>query len=154
MANFLLRLAVKKRFWGQLNFDSLNSLIEAVLNEKTNGKFPDELNRQLLIIKDEFLYVRSRRDSIIHNGEQISVMTDENGYHIEVWRESEKKIVPLFQYLSDRTKAMFTFGEVIAQIIFDEYSKEYGKVPLLLSALEGVCIPGFIKFLGVLPENQ
>lgn len=151
----LLRLAVKKRFWGQFNFDSLNSLIEAVSNGKTNGKFSDELNERLLTIKDEFIYVRGRRDSFIHNGEQVSVMTDEEGYHIEVSCESEqkKKIVPLLVYLSDRTNKMFNFGEKIAQIIFDEYCKEYGEVPLFLTALEGVCIPGFIKFLGVLPED-
>ncbi|MEE1131468.1 MAG: hypothetical protein UHX00_07625 [Caryophanon sp.] len=151
----LLKLAVKKRLWGQFNFDSLNKLIEAVSNGKTVEKFPEKLNKQLLNIKDEFLYVRDRRDSIIHNGEIISVMTDESGYHIKSKCASSGKeeIVPLFDYLAERTNNMFKFGESIAQIIFDEYNNEYGEIELLIVALEGVCIPKFIEFLDIRVEN-
>lgn len=152
----VLRLAVKQRYFGQINFDSLNSLIESVEKRKTAGKIPEGLKESLLSIKDEFLYVRGMRDSIIHNGEQISIMPDDDGYYLRIWSEEKgKKVyVPLLNYLSERTIEMFNFGEKIGVVIFNEFCKEYGDIPFRLVALEGVRIPTFINFLGILPDDE
>jgi len=152
----VLRLAVKQRYLGQINFDSLNNLIESLEKGKTDGKIPEGLKESLLSIKGEFLYVRGMRDSIIHNGEQISIMTKDDGYYLSIWSEDEEKevYVPLLNFLSERTIEMLNFGEQIGEVIFSEFCKEYGDIPFTLVALEGVCIPAFINFLGILPGDE
>lgn len=147
----VLRLSVEDRHLGQINFDSLNSLIESVEKEKTKGKISRELEELLISIKKEFHKVRNLRDSIVHNGEQITILTDEKGYLIEVLSEESngKNTVYLMDFLSVRTKKMILFGEGIAEIVFKEYCKQYGDVTLFLVGLEGVCIPAFIEFLNM-----
>lgn len=123
----ILRLAVQERHLGQINFDSLNSLIESVEKGKTDGKIPEGLKEALLSIRSEFHHVRDMRDSIIHNGEQISIMTKDDGYYIGIWSEEEKKdvYVSLLKFLSESTMKMLSFGEEIGELIFNEYCKKY-----------------------------
>lgn len=47
-----------------------------------------------------------------------------------------------------------TFGEDIARLIYEEYRKNYGDFNLGLLALEGICIPNFIKFLGIFKDEN
>lgn len=152
----VLRLAVDQRYLGQINFDSLNSLIESVEKGKTDGKIPETIKESLLSIKGEFLHVRKLRDSIIHNGEQILIMTKEDGYYLGIWSEDEKKqvYVPLLTFLSERTIGMLNFGNDISEVIFKEFCEKYGDIPFTLVALEGVCIPTFLNILGILPDEE
>ncbi|MCM3443346.1 hypothetical protein AB3Z07_27045 (plasmid) [Metabacillus halosaccharovorans] len=147
----LLMLSVDQKLLGQINFDSLNSLITSVEKGKTKGKLTSDLEKALLEIKPSFHALRDIRDFIIHNGKQLKIMTDENEYLIENFMKKEKSddYVPLLPYLSHITKEMLIFGEVIAHIIYEQYTKRYGEVPYFLVALEGVCIPSFIDFLGL-----
>jgi hypothetical protein len=147
----VLILSVDPKLFGQVSFDSLNSLITSVEKGKTKGKLTADLEKLLLEIKPSFHALRDIRDFIIHNGKQLKIMTGENEYLVENFIEKDKTddYVPLLPYLSTITKEMLIFGDEIAHIIYEEYTKRYGEVPYFLVALEGVCIPSFIDFLGL-----
>ncbi|EEL73519.1 hypothetical protein OCB08_19130 [Bacillus cereus] len=148
----ILRLTVAPKYVGQLSFDSLNSLITSIEKGTTKDKLPESLEKKLLSIIDSFHKTREIRDSIVHSGHQINIMTLNQGYAVKV-HSSEKgkpdEYIPLLPYLSEITKEMFSFGEDIARLIYEEYRKNYGDFTLGLVALEGVCIPNFIEFLGI-----
>ena len=151
----LLRLAVKERYIGQISFDSLNSLIESIEKGKTKDKLPEKLETIILSIKEEFLMVRDFRDSILHNGDQVRIFTGEEGYLLERGKEEGRdKRVSLLCYLKDRTNKMLDFGEKLAEITYEEYCGIYKEIPFQLTALEGICIPKFIEFLDLLPEDS
>lgn len=156
----ILRLAVKEGRIGQIPFDSLNNLITyAETKQRAIVNLPDDLIFLLKDIKSEFHLVRGIRDFIIHNGKQISLLTNENGYKLGPFDNGgaladytlgeERKHEDLIPYLSERTNRMLDFGESIAKIIDREFRRNHGNYPLSLCALEGVCIPSFVKFLGL-----
>lgn len=156
----VLRLAVEEGRIGQIPFDSLNDLITYAESSSRAARFlPNDLINLLVEIKSEFHLVRGIRDFIIHNGKQISLLSDKNGYKLgpfdntgalaEYEPEEERKHEDLIPYLAERTNRMLVFGETIGTIIDREFRRHHGDYPLLLCALEGVCIPSFVQFLGI-----
>ncbi|MED2844412.1 hypothetical protein [Bacillus toyonensis] len=156
----VLRLAVEEGRIGQIPFDSLNNLIiYAETNPRASRYLPDDLITLLKDIKSEFHLVRGIRDFIIHNGKQISLLSDENGYKLGSFDDTGalseytpgevRKHEDLIPYLSERTNRMLVFGEIIGEIIDREFRRHQGDYPLLLCALEGECIPSFVRFLGI-----
>ncbi|MEJ9115922.1 hypothetical protein LAV76_24465 [Bacillus paramobilis] len=153
----ILRLTVDPKYVGQLSFDSLNSLITSVEKGKTKGKLPESLEGKLLSIIDSFHKTREIRDSIVHSGHQINIMTLDQGYAVKIPSNKNgepDECIPLLPYLSEITMEMFSFGEDIAILIYEEYRKIYGEFPLGLVALEGICIPNFIEFLNIAPSQE
>ena len=153
----ILRLSVNRRMVGQIPFDSMNDLIKHAENNKNKGKLPKKLSCFLLDIKEEFHAVRNIRDSIIHNGKIVGIMTDSSGYYLVLGdkvKPSNALDIPLLQYLSEITIKMLDFGETIGKYILDEYTSTYGRFPIKLVALEGVCIPAFIKFINCSPRQK
>lgn len=155
----VLRLAVNRQVIGQIPFDSLNDLIKYAENDKSKGKLPKNISDLLVANKKEFEIVRDIRDSLIHNGKMIDIVTDNSGYHLvldKTIKPGDAFDTPLLQYLSDITIKMLDFGEKIGEYILEEYTNTYGEFQIKLVALEGVCIPSFIKFLNCSsePENN
>ncbi|MNO34248.1 hypothetical protein D3C76_242790 [compost metagenome] len=154
----VLRLAVEERDIGKVSFDSLNSLIAfAETNAKAEQFLPEVLISLLTNIKAEFDLVRNIRDFIIHNGKQISLLKDDKGYLIgpfndegaliELLPGENNKYEYLIPFLSQRTELMLKFGESIAEVIHVEFVRMHGEFPFMWCALEGVCIPSFVKLL-------
>jgi hypothetical protein len=156
----VLRLAVEEGRIGQIPFDSLNDLISyAETNPRAASNLPEDLIDLLKGIKSEFHLVREIRDFIIHNGKQISLLSDDAGYRlgpfdsngtITEYTPGEERIhEELLPYLAARTNRMFEFGETVGNIINREFRRLHGDFPLFLCALEGVCMPSFVRFLGL-----
>lgn len=148
-------LAVNPRFHGQISFDSLNTLIKNAENEKKKEKFPLELVEELLSIKPAFNSLKNIRDYITHNGKQLKIRTHIDGYHIENLenKETDEPYLPLLPLLSTLTMDMLSFSAEIAVIISNKYTEYYGEIPYPLIALNGICMPAFIDFLGLLEED-
>lgn len=155
----VLRLAVEESNIGKMSFDSLNSLMAFTeKNTKANELLPEDLILLLASIKSEFNLIKSIRDFIIHSGKQISLLKDQDGYKlgpfnddgilIEFLSGENGKYEYLIPYLSQRTENMLNFGEEIGRIIHREFIRMHGEFPFMLCALEGVCIPSFVKLLG------
>lgn len=156
----VLRLAVEEGRIGQIPFDSLNDLITyAESNSRAERYLPEDLITLLKDIKREFHIVRGIRDFIIHNGKQISLLTDKSGYKLgpfddtgalAEYNQGERRIhEDLNPYLAERTKRMLIFGEAIGGIIDREFRRHHGDYPLFHCALEGDCIPSFVRLLGL-----
>ncbi|MCM3037520.1 hypothetical protein M3579_16280 [Bacillus pumilus] len=146
----ILRLAVEQGHIGQLSLDSFNSLVESIEKENTKDKLSEDLIKILSSAKESFKKARGLRDSIIHNGKEINVMTKDDGYYISLYIEKKRgysEYVPALSFLAEITNEMFIIGEEIGDLIFQEYSKRYGEFTFWRVALEGVCIPAFIEFL-------
>ncbi|MEK4115656.1 hypothetical protein NST44_05570 [Paenibacillus sp. FSL W8-0919] len=161
----VLRLAVEEGRIGQIPFDSLNDLITyAETNPRAESYFPEDLISLLKNIKSEFQLVREIRDFIIHNGKQISLLSDDRGYRLGPFDSNgtladytpgkERNHEELVPYLAERTNRMIEFGEEVGIIINREFRRLHGDFPLFLCALEGVCIPSFVKFLGLNKSNK
>jgi hypothetical protein len=116
------RLAVEERYLGQISFDSLNGLITFSETPKTQERLPSDLIALFTEIKTEFHLVRGIRDVIVHNGKQITLMTDHSGYLLGPFDKDgallsfsensfeDRKYEALLTYLSDRTYNMIAFG--------------------------------------------
>lgn len=148
-------LAVNPRFHGQISSDSLNSLIKAVEKENAKEKFPEDLTKILQEIKPAFSSLKNTRDFITHHGKQLGFQTHPDGYHMEnpVNQEEAKVYIPLLPFLQEITLEMMNFSAEVAEIISKNY-KGFDEIPYYLIALEGVCIPTFIDFLGILEEEK
>ncbi|PDZ86120.1 hypothetical protein [Bacillus toyonensis] len=160
----ILRLAVEEGRIGQIPFGSLNDLINyAESNPRAVKNLPEDLIASLKDIKAEFYLVRGIRDFIIHNGKQISLLSDKSGYQLGPFDDSgtlaelnpgeERKYEDLMPYLSERTNRMLEFGEIIGGIINREFRRNHGDFPFYYCALQGVCIPSFVSFLGLKSMN-
>ncbi|SEL78469.1 hypothetical protein [Paenibacillus sp. OK003] len=156
----VLRLAVEEGRIGQISFDSLNDLITfAETNSRAAITLPEDLINLLKGIKSEFHLVREIRDFIIHNGKQISLLFDDKGYKLGPFNSNgtlveyalgeEILYEELMPYLAERTNYLLEFSEEVGFIINREFGRLHGAFPLMLCALEGVCIPSFVKFLGL-----
>jgi hypothetical protein len=138
----ILRLAVEERRIGQIPFDSINGLITfAESSPRAVQLIPEDLIILLKEIKSEFHLVRSIRDFIIHNGKQISLLTDKNGYKLGPFDNTgnlagyspgeDRSYEDLITYLADRTNRMLEFGEKVGIIIDREFRRHHGDFPLL-----------------------
>lgn len=156
----VLRLVVEEGRIGQIPFDSLNDLIAyAETNPRAASNLPKDLIDLLKGIKSEFHLVREIRDFIIHNGKQISLLSDDKGYKlgpfdskgtlVEYAPGEERSHEELMPYLAERTNCLLEFGEAVGKVINREFRRLHGDFPLFLCALEGVCMPSFVRFLGL-----
>lgn len=155
----VLRLSVEERRIGQIPFDSLNDMIAFSETKRGQECLSKQLVELLKGIKAEFHLIRNMRDFIVHHGKQITLLTDDNGYKLgpfdstgnlaEFVPGEERKYEALMPYLAERTQCMLSFGDEIGNIIFNEFQNQHGKFPFSYSAIEGECIPSFIRFLAL-----
>lgn len=152
----ILPLAVDPKYYGQLSFDSFNSLLTKTENGKAAGKLPESAEKIILAAKESFVHVKDIRDSIIHRGLQLDApMTKEDGYYLTINNENgEPGEQRLLDYLSDITKQLLGTAEDLASVVWEEYTSRYGKLPFSYVALAGVCIPDFVKFLDISKEEK
>ncbi|CAM3699070.1 hypothetical protein [Marinicrinis lubricantis] len=77
-------------------------------------------------------------------------MTKEDGYYLEIRDQNggtgQKH---LLSYLAELTVDMLSVADQPSKVIYEEYCKRYGPIPLSYVALVGVCIPAFVQFLGL-----
>ncbi len=147
----VLNLAVEPRLVGQLPFNSFNDVINAIESGKLKEKLPEEAQRAILSVKSSFLHVRHMRDDIIHNGKQLlAPMTKDDGYYrIEDKGDGTQLQEPLLTYLSRLTVDLFHVADKLSEVIYNVHIERYGPISQQYVALVGVCIPTFVKFLGI-----
>lgn len=142
--------------------DSFNNLLQFIKKGHAEGRIPPVIIEIFLENEELFENIKTIRDLIIHKGKEPVIYTIDDEYYFSLHTGSnypfknvvkdilgtEKEMYPLFPYLSKITNSMLlmthNLGMEIAEIL---------KLKLHLSALEGVCIPGFISFLALTNEG-
>lgn len=143
--------------------DSYNTLLKYVKNDNNKGKIPKELIEEIKKGEKIFNIIKSTRDSIIHKGDEAIIFRDGNEFSFAILKFSSEGQVnlienilntedlkyPIIKYLSKLTNMVIEFLEELADIIYYVWcKKENEDINIWLSALEGICMPKFIGFLG------
>jgi hypothetical protein len=147
----VMRLAVDPKKQGQINLNSFNDLITKIENNKVGDKIPEAAQKSILDVKTQFMNVKDFRDKLVHNGKLVFIMLKDGEYWIGnlVNDRGQEISLPLFDYLKSITIEMMNVADDLAIVIYEEYRSRYGDTPLFYTALDGVCIPSFVEFLGL-----
>ncbi|BAE82595.1 hypothetical protein [Desulfitobacterium hafniense] len=147
--------------------DSFNETLKFIKKGKAEGIIPRKIIDLFLVYEDVFLNVKKVRDYIVHKGKELTIYSDKDEYYftlkigqypgecvLDNILNIEKDIFPLLPYLSKLTNQTLEFLSDLGVAIFEELSlKRDNSFSINLSALEGVCIPGFIRFLALTNED-
>lgn len=143
--------------------DSFSRILKFAKNTNNKGILSDEVVKAILDSEDTFNIIREIRDLIIHKGDEAIIYKEEDGLTfaiIKFTNEGPTNVVknilgveseryPVFDYLSELTNRTISYIEELALAIYVNLCKiKNEEIHLQLAALQGICMPNFIKFLG------
>ena len=156
----LMRTALTDKQRKDLNkdVDTISGLRKKLKNNKKliSYKFIEVLNKH----DSNFQWVRSIRDRLIHDGDELTINFDDNDkamivvYKLnkiedEADNEYIKQELDLMMVLRDITNNLFDYLDDLADVIYEILSENREEpLPITYTAFEGFCIPKFVKFLG------
>jgi len=163
------RVALDEKYLPNIpSSDSFNDILKFVKKESAKDIIPNDIIELFLQYEDIFQNIKNIRDLIIHKGKEPIIYKDNNEYHFSLEVGSifpyknvaedilriEKNIYPLMPYLSKLTNSVLEFTSNLGIMLYKHLTQKRGQeIKIVFSAYEGVCIPGFIKFLAITNKN-
>lgn len=159
------RIVVNHSYLLQRNIsaESLNTLLTYIKkNEaKTKDAFTEPLVEQLASLAPSLETIKTIRDAIIHDGKEPMITFSSGAAQIRIARSIYKRNesllpnllgletldYPMFPYLQQVTKLLFTDMDRLGEEMIKHFIKEDDAYRFELVALIGICMEDFIDFL-------
>jgi hypothetical protein len=162
------RIVIEEKSLPQIpSSDSFNDALKFIKKDAAQTVIPKQVIDVFLQYENVFENIKTIRDLIIHKGKEPVIYKDDKEYffavHVGSFPQSNvakdilgtgKEIYPLIPYLSKLTNQVLDFTSDLGLAIYECLTIRRGEeIAINYSALEGICIPGFIKFLGITNEK-